>query len=498
MSKVNKFKTLSIQKNFIFNLVYQILNLLLPLITTPYISRTLGVENIGIYGYTYAIVSTFIMVGSLGIATYGQKEIASYRDDQKKSTALFWEIFFIRIVTISISLLIYLIYIFMNKEYFIYFLVQIIFIISATVDISWFFQGIERFDFIVIRNIFIKVFGIILIFTLVKDSQDLIIYLFILSSSQLLGNLSAWYYLKEFIGRPKIKKDNLKHHFNETLVFFIPTITYQIYAVLDRVMLGALIGSNLQNGYYEQAYKIVGILVSVYNAYNIVLRSRMSFYFKNKNNDLIKHTFNFSLKVIIFFSVSMSIGLFCIAEGFVPWFFGDNYEEVIILLKLFSPMIFIMGLSMCIGTHILTPCGLQKKANIAQCVAALVNLSFNYYLIPKYAARGATVASFLSQLSLLVIYIFLVYKYIDLKSTLFSLFKNILAGLFMFTTLSYISIGFNSSVINTIYEVIMGAIIYILVLIILKDCLLIHTIKWIIVKFKKGENYDNRTYKNLR
>ncbi|WP_337814536.1 flippase [Intestinibacter sp.] len=497
MEKVNKLKTLSIQKNFIFNLAYQILNLLLPLITTPYISRTLGAENIGIYSYTYAIVSTFVMVGSLGIATYGQKEIASYRDNQNKSNTLFWEIFLIRIVTISISILVYLIYIFTNREYFIYFLVQIIFLISASIDISWYFQGIERFDFIVIRNLCIKVSGIMLIFILVKDSSDLITYLSILAGSQLLGNLSAWFYLRKFIGRPKVKKDNIKHHFRETLVFFVPTIAYQIYAVLDRVMLGTLAGSSLQNGYYEQAYKIVGILVSIYTAYNIVLRSRMSFYFKNKKHSLIKETFNFSLKVIIFFSVSMSIGLFCIAEGFVPWFFGNGYEEVIILLKLFAPIIFVMGLSMCIGTHILTPCGLQKKANIAQCVAAVVNLLLNYFLIPKYLARGATIASFFSQLSVLIIYIFLVYKYIDLKSTLLSLFKNILAGVVMFIVISNISIGLNSSVINTAYEVISGSIIYILVLVILKDYLSIHSIKWIIAKFKKGKNYDNRTYKNL-
>ena len=67
-----------------YNLIYQILIIVLPLITTPYISRVLGAENIGIYSYTISVATYFILFGSLGIATYGQREIAYIQDDKKK------------------------------------------------------------------------------------------------------------------------------------------------------------------------------------------------------------------------------------------------------------------------------------------------------------------------------------------------------------------------------------------------------------------------------
>ena len=150
---MGKKKEASLQKNFIFNLVYQILTLILPLITTPYISRTLHAENIGIYSYTFAILSTFMMVGSLGIATYGQKEIAANREDSQMRNFLFWEILLVRSITICLALVVYVGYAFTDSKYTIYYLVHLPYLISAVIHISSFYQGIERFDIIVDRNL---------------------------------------------------------------------------------------------------------------------------------------------------------------------------------------------------------------------------------------------------------------------------------------------------------------------------------------------------------
>ena len=167
MRRVKKNRSLSITQNFVFNLIYQILNLLLPLITAPYISRVLGAEKVGIYSYTYAIVSTFVMVGSLGIATHGQKEIAANRENYDQRNRLFWEIFLIRLITVTVSTGIFIIYAISNEQYCIFYIAQLPFLISSILDISWLFQGIERFDYVVIRNLLIKLIGIILIFATV-------------------------------------------------------------------------------------------------------------------------------------------------------------------------------------------------------------------------------------------------------------------------------------------------------------------------------------------
>lgn len=481
----NKNRTLSLQKNFIFNLVYQILTLLLPLITSPYVSRILGPENIGIYSYTYAIVSTFMMAGALGIATHGQKEIASNRNDEEKCSELFWGIFLTRFLTVSITTIIFIIYALYDIKYSVFYMAQIPFLLSTVLDISWLFQGLERFDIIVFRNLFIKILGIILIFTLVKKTTDLIIYLLILSVSQLLGNMTAWIYLPGLIKRPMFTKTNIKYHLKETLVYFIPTIAYQVYAVLDRVMLGLLNGTEVQNGYYEQAYKIVGLLVSVYSAYNIVLRSRMAFYFSLKEKNAVRNQFNQSIQMVTFLSIAMSFGLCGIAAGFVPWFFGDGYEEVINLIYVFSPMVLIMGYSMCFGTHILTPGGFQGKANVAQCVAAIVNIVFNVLFIPLFAARGAAFASFLSQLSVLIIYTVYVKEYIEKEKMIKGIIRNVVAGTIMLAVLFYLGEKLDVALLSTVLEIFTGVIVYIIILILVKDKFVINILGLVVEKIRE-------------
>lgn len=481
---MRKKKEVSLKKNFIFNLVYQMLTLILPLLTTPYISRTLQAENIGIYSYTFAILSTFMMVGSLGIATYGQKEIAANREDPKVRNCLFWEILLVRGITIFLALVAYVCYAFVDSKYTIFYLVQLPYLISVVIDISWFFQGIERFDIIVYRNLLIKIVGIVLIFTMVKDQGDLVVYLLILSLSQLLGNLTAWMYVPRLLSKPILRKSKLIWHFNQTLVYFIPTIAYQVYAVLDRVMLGVITASEAENGYYEQAHKIVNMIVSVYSAYNIVLRSRMSYYFSKDEDNKIRIQFNQSVQIVIFLSLAMSFGLFGIAKGFVPWFFGEGYDEVVNLLYLFCPMILVMGFSMCIGTHILTPGGMQKKANIAQCVAAIVNLVFNAILIPYFQARGAAIASFLSQLSVLLIYLVFVKSFFNIKVLVVSSAKCLVSAVCMFSIIMFSNNYLRVSVISTFLQIVIGVIVYVMILVILRDQFVIGIISSFLQKIK--------------
>ena len=165
----------------------------------------------------------------------------------------------------------------------------------------------------------------------------------------------------------------------------------------------------------------------------------------------------------------MSFGLASIARGFVPWFLGNEYQEVVEILYIFCPMIFVMGFSMCIGTHILTPGGQQNKANIAQCVAAVVNLIFNLILIPHLCAKGAAIASVLSQVSVLLIYLCIVWRYFEIKELLIALTKNMVAGMSMFFVVYQLYHYLKYSILLSIIQIIVGFFVYIISLIILKD-----------------------------
>lgn len=242
--------------NYIFNTSYQLLALIVPLITTPYISRVLRPSGIGVYSYTYSIVCYFTLCAILGTATYGNKKIGILQDNPIERTKKFWDIFLLRFITSSIALGLYIIYVCLfssNKEIA---FIQSFYILGVMFDISWFFQGMEDFKRIAIRNYIIKVVNVIIIFTFIHNYNDLWKYVFSLAFLTWIGNLSIWPYLRKYIVRVKGYKPCPFKDFNVILQLFIPTAALQIYAIVDKTMIGEMTTQSVQNGYYEQAEKI--------------------------------------------------------------------------------------------------------------------------------------------------------------------------------------------------------------------------------------------------
>ena len=147
----------SIAKNYIYNLIYQMLTIVLPLITTPYLSRVLGAENIGIYGYTLSIVTYFVLFGTLGIAMYGQREIAYVQNNQTKQSKTFWEIVITRFITLTIASVTFYITFCIRGQYTTYYTILLLELLANALDISWYYQGIEDFGKTVVRNLVVKI-----------------------------------------------------------------------------------------------------------------------------------------------------------------------------------------------------------------------------------------------------------------------------------------------------------------------------------------------------
>ena len=468
-------KKSSIKKNFIYNLIYNILNIIIPLITAPYTSRVLGADRIGIYSYTYSLVSTVIMIGALGSATYGQKEIAAAKDDDERNH-LFWEIFVIKGITTILCVLLFFVYAYRDK-YLFYYMIQIPFFVAAVIDISWLFQGVEKFNYIAIRNCAVRIAGIILLFIFVKQPGDLWKYLMIIGGSQLIGNLSMWPYIRHYVGKPAYDRSSTLRHLKNMMVYFIPSVTYQIYAVLDKAMLGWIVGSDYENGYYEQAHKIVNMAISVISAFTIVMRSRMSYLYSIGNTEEINKKLYQSSHVMAAMVFPMGFGLALISAGMVPWFFGKGYDKVIDILYVFCPMFLFMGYSRLIGTHILTPSGRQGKSNVAQCSAAVVNLVLNMLLIPRLEAIGAAIASVFSEFVIFVIYYYMVRGEFSLITVIKTGWRKFLAGFVMFAALYPLSKKLPVGILSSFEEVILGTVLYVIVLLLLRDEFILDNLK---------------------
>ena len=463
-------KQLSVKKNFILSTFYQILTLIIPFITAPYISRVLGADGVGLYSYTYSIEMYFSMFAALGTVSYGTREIARNRNDRYKRSKLFWEIELLTVFTTTICLAFWAVWIIFNTRYKIYYLILTFYLLATMFDISWFFTGLEQFKYIVIQNSIFKLAGIIVLFIFVRTSSDVGIYIMIMSLTVLLSNMGMWIYLPKFISRVSMNELHVFVHFRETLIYFVPTIATSIYTVLDKTLIGVITKSVSENGYYEQATKIINMAKTItFTALNSVLGARISYLFAAEKYNEIHRRIELSVDYILFMGIGICFGLIGISERFVPLFFGHGYEKVVILLKLLSPIVVIIGVSNCLGSQYYTPAGLRGLSAKFLIVGSLINLVLNLILIPKLWSYGAVIASVLAELSIAVLYLKFCNGFITFKYLIKSSYKKIFSGVIMLLVISYIDGKLFPSIFSVSIEVIVGGLVYILLLLILKD-----------------------------
>ena len=238
-------KPKSIKKNYIYNLVYQILVIIIPLVTAPYLSRVLGVEGVGIYSYTLSNVSYFILLANVGIASFGQREIAMNQDNRKKYSKVFWDLYGYQLLIGLVAVLFYLVYVFFFSKYTIIQAVLIVNLFSAIIDITWLFQGLEEYKYISIRNIVVKLVFTAAIFIFVHSSDDLLLYLGLNAGATVLSAGIMWLSAHKILNKPKFKEIRVFKYWKDTIIYFLPQIATQIYTILDKTMLGLITGSQV-------------------------------------------------------------------------------------------------------------------------------------------------------------------------------------------------------------------------------------------------------------
>lgn len=459
----------SIKKNYIYNLIYQTLTLVLPLVTTPYLSRILGSEPIGIYSYTYSIVSYFLLFGSLGVSLYGQREIAYVNEDVKKRKKIFWEIVACRFVTMFIAILIYFIFLARMGEYAIYYRIWLIELIAMAFDISWFFQGMEDFKKTVIRNVIVRLASVTLIFVFVKSPEDLIKYITIYSIADLVGNLSLWRYLPRYFKGIKIGKIKPFYHLHAIILLFIPQIANQVYNLLDKTMIGKIITDKSEVGFYEQGQKVIRVLLTVVTSLGIVMIPRMASTFASGNKKQIIEYMKKSFKFVFFLAFPIVLGLVSVSKSFVPLFFGEGYDKVVTLLIVISPTIILTGMANVIGTQYLLPIKRQKEYTITITLGLVINFFLNYILITYYDSIGASIATVVSELIVVIAQLYVIRKDIKTKEVLKLSIPYIFASLIMFAITMIEGFVLETSTKTLIIQIISGGLVYVLMLWILKD-----------------------------
>ena len=419
-------------KNYFYNAGYQILLIILPIITTPYLSRVLGAERMGTYSYTNSITQYFILFGCIGLNLYGQREIAYTQNNEKKINSVFWELLFIRAISLSVSIIIFYFTLVVNSKYNYIFLIQTLDLFASLIDISWLFQGLEDFKHVTIRNFIVRIICVILVFIFVKNSSDLSKYVLIYSSTLLIGNLSIWLMKPKFIKFNLNIHLNLKKHVRPVLMLFLPQIATSLYTVLDKTMLGLLCNDNSEVAFYEQAQIIVKALMVLIVSLSTAMMPRIANLYKNNKLVLVNEYMNKSMKFVFFLSFAFIFGLSAIAPGFVPWFYGNEFLDVINNIQIMSPIILFISLSNVFGNSYLLAINRQKEYTISIITGCVFNIIFNFILIPILSSKGASIATVIAESIVAFIQLEFVKSDFNIYNWLKDAFRYFFFGFIMF------------------------------------------------------------------
>ena len=460
----------SVRLNFVMSMAYQVLVVILPMITAPYVARVLGADKSGIYSFTASYQTYFSMFAALGTVSYGSREIARNRKDRPLRSKLFWEIELMTVLTSTISIIAFIAFIASRDRYQIYYIPQIMAILAVMFDISWFFTGIEEFRYIVTKNAVFKLLGAVMIFALVHKPEDLLIYIIILSASTMLGNMSMWIHMPRFLDSVDFRTLKIRRHLKETLVYFIPSVATSVYTVLDKTLIGEITRNEAENGCYDKVVQIINIMKALtFTALNSVLGARISFLFAEKKYDEIRRRIETSINYILFMGLAIGFGLAGVAPRFIPWFLGPGYDRSVMMLIMMSPIVVIIGVSNCLGSQYYTPSG--KRAQSARFIIAgsVVNLILNLILIPRFWGYGAIAASLIAELTITILYITFAGESFHPFVLVRDGWKKLIAAALMFAAVRLIDPYFNSNFIALVCEVCLGGAIYIAVQFILRD-----------------------------
>ena len=376
-------------KNYLYNLSYQILTIILPIITVPYVTRIFTSEALGNYIFYNSILSYFSLFAMLGIGVYGTKQIAAASD----VSSTFWNIYAIQLIASILAIVVYLIVAFSIPQMSgVIPLIVGITLFANMMDISWLFSGKEDFKKITIRNIVVRLIGVISIFTFVKSSDDLYLYVFLIVIFDFLGQFVMWVPAKKFIKRPSFNAKVIKKNLHPIVLLFLPQVAISLYVVLDRTLLG-LLGSYSDVGIYEQGQKLISILLKVVSSLGVVMLPRVANLLSERRDKEAQNMVKFSSILYNLIIFPMIFGLISVNEVFVKLFLGQNFQDVKYVLYVIVFNIMFVGWTNILGYQVLVVRNKNKEFMLSTTIPAFVSVAVNIAVIPFFGYIGASITS---------------------------------------------------------------------------------------------------------
>lgn len=453
---------MNILRNYIYNLSYQILIIITPIITVPYISRTIGANGIGEIAYTNSIVSYFVLIANLGLSLYGSRSISYTKDNENKRNEFFRDIVYIKLLTMIFSIILLSIFINLYSGNSLLLMAQGIQVLAVGLDISWYYIGLENFKSIATRNILVKLLAIILIFMFVKNENDIVLYALINAGSVFIGNLFLWKN-KLFTSLFKFNNIKLSLHYLPVLSLFIPQVTTTAFVSINRIFLGNF-STYQQTGFFDNSDKIIRILLALITSIGTVFFPRIANAHSKNDSKLVEKYLSIAFNAISAISIPITIGMLIVSKTFSNLFFGSSFHGINIVLSILGIELIFMGWSSVIGQQYLVATNKVKGLTLSMVISLIFSIILAYFLIPSYGAIGASLVSVFGELLIAIVQVIYIRKFINLKSLFSEVWKILISGCLMYVLVNFISIALINNILPAllvmIIQIILGFLIY--------------------------------------
>ena len=446
-------------KNYLYNVGYQVLAIIVPLITSYYVSRVLSPDGVGANAFTNSIIQYFMLLANIGIGYYGNREIAYVRENRQAMAKAFWEIQIVKTIMTILSYLAFVAFMAFYQGNRLYMWVQSINLLAVAFDISWLYEGIEDFRRTVLRNTFVKIISMIAIFVFIKSSSDVALYIAILAISTFLGNLTLWPHTFKMLPRVNLTRLKPLRHFKPTIAMFIPQIATQLYVQLNRTMLGLMVDQKA-SGFYQYSDNLVKLILAFVTATGTVMLPHVANAFAKHDMKKVHEMLYKSFDFVSALAYPMMFGIAGVSLTLAPLYYSVKYAPVGPAMLIESIVILMIGWSNVIGTQYLLPVNRVKDFTTSVTIGAVVNIFLNFPFISIWGLNGAMWATALSEVAVTGYQLYVVRRDLDLSLMFQSSWKYLLASVGMFVVVFGMNTHLKASWLCLICEVVIGVVIY--------------------------------------
>ena len=445
-----------ITRNYLYNLVYQMLIIFVPLVTAPYLARVLGATGNGTFSYIQSTASLISTIMMLGIYAYGNRAVAYSRDNPDSLSKTFNQIMSARLVLTVLCTVVYLLFIVFSKKYVVLFFVYYTYVFAYCIDCTWLYIGVEDMKWAVIKNTITKLFSVLGIFLFVRSSDDLGKYVLIQGLSVLISNILAFSQVKRYVRKIRLDFSNLWQDLRGSVMLFLPSVATTVYLQCDKVLIELISGATDQVSFYDYSEKIITIPLAFITVLSTVMMPRIANEFKRGNHEKISDLLNRAASFSIFIALPMTFGLIIVSGKLIPWYLGDGFLPTITAIRIIAPIVVANTVMNISGEQYFTATDQIGILVRSQIIAAVGNIVLNIVLIPMLGFIGSAVATLVTSYLAAAIQWFYLLRQVKLNGLLRNSIKMLINSIIMTIVIFVLTNHMASTPFTSLVQVTLG------------------------------------------